>query len=449
MSMEIPYDDFYVAFESRHRGSRDLIKSRLKIYDSFVDKVDNVYPHSRVVDLGCGRGEWLELMSEKGFDALGVDLDEGMLQSCHQLGLQTEKREAVSYLRTLADQSVAIVSGFHIVEHIPFDDLRDLVQEAHRVLFPGGLLIMETPNPENIIVSTRNFYLDPTHQRPIPPELLLFLPQYSGFFQTKILRLQEDRSLLNTESPSLSNILAGTSPDFAVIAQKAADDKITEAFTEDFKKEYGLTLDSLVARFDDQRVKNENRTQLAEIQAQAAEAQAQSAEARAQSAEARAQIAEIQAQAAEAQAQKAFELASHVQIIAHKAEDALSAIYASHSWQVTKPLRLVAHGLRWFLRGSIAWLTLAPGSRPRRVAAKIFLGLINFVLVSPGRKAFALKILTNFPRVVTRLRSLTHHGLVTEPVYPSTDNIDKLSTSADKIYQDLISEIERRTKDSC
>lgn len=83
----------------------------------------------------------------------------------------------------------------HIVEHIPFEDIQTLVQEAFRVLTPAGLLILETPNPENIQVATSGFYIDPTHTRPIPSQLLSFLPEYYGFKRTKILRLQEENNL--------------------------------------------------------------------------------------------------------------------------------------------------------------------------------------------------------------------------------------------------------------
>ena len=85
---------------------------------------------------------------------------------------------------------------------------------------PGGLLIMETPNPENIVVATRNFYLDPTHQRPIPPMLLAFVAEYAGFARVKTLRLQESKELVNKGDVSLQDVFAGASPDYAVVAQK-------------------------------------------------------------------------------------------------------------------------------------------------------------------------------------------------------------------------------------
>jgi O-antigen chain-terminating methyltransferase len=169
-------NDFYRAFEDRHRGTRELIKSRLQVYVPFVEPLRSIYEDCKAVDLGCGRGEWLEILRENGFDAMGVDLDDGMLAACEDLGLPAERGEAIAHLRTIPDESLTVVSGFHIAEHIAFADLQILVQEALRVLRPAGLLILETPNPENIVVGTAGFYIDPTHQRPLPPLLLSFLP---------------------------------------------------------------------------------------------------------------------------------------------------------------------------------------------------------------------------------------------------------------------------------
>lgn len=161
--------DFYRTFEEKFRGPRELVKSRLRVYLPFLRPLRGSFSTALAVDLGCGRGEWLELLYEQGFEAEGVDLDDGMLAACRDLGLKVQTGDALGYLTALPDDSQAIVSGFHLVEHIPFQVLLQLVAEALRVLKPGGLLILETPNPENIIVGATNFYIDPTHHRPIPP----------------------------------------------------------------------------------------------------------------------------------------------------------------------------------------------------------------------------------------------------------------------------------------
>ena len=174
-------DNFYRAFEERHRGPRELILSRLAVYRPFISPLKLINLAPPAIDLGCGRGEWLELLLDEGFSPLGIDQDEEMLQGCREQNLPAQQGDAVAYLATLPNESQAVISAFHVVEHISFDQLRTVVSEAFRVLKPGGLLIMETPNPENIVVATRNFYLDPTHLRPIPPQLLSFLPEYYGF----------------------------------------------------------------------------------------------------------------------------------------------------------------------------------------------------------------------------------------------------------------------------
>ena len=211
-------DDFYRAFEERYRGPRGLIKQRLRVYLPFVEPLKAIDPDAVAVDLGCGRGEWLELMRDIGVIARGVDLDAGMLAACREEALSAEEGEALAYLRQLPDGSVSIVSAFHVAEHIPFADLQALVQDALRVLRPGGLLILETPNPENIVVGTSSFYFDPSHVRPLPPQLLSFLPEHYGFARTAVLRLQEPP--LTTGTVRLWDVLSGASPDFAVVAQK-------------------------------------------------------------------------------------------------------------------------------------------------------------------------------------------------------------------------------------
>ncbi|WP_413700398.1 class I SAM-dependent methyltransferase [Psychromonas sp. KJ10-10] len=212
--------DFYRAFEDKYRGSKELIKNRIKIYLPFILKFKELYPDSFALDIGCGRGEWLELLKENGISAQGVDLDKGMLEACYELGLNVLQDNGVEFLKKQKDNSITIISAFHVVEHISFEDLQVLVKESLRVLKPGGILILETPNPENIKVSTEYFYLDPTHTKPIPSNLLSFLPEFNGYIRTKVLGLQESKEPANQNVSSLMQVLEGVSPDYAVIAQK-------------------------------------------------------------------------------------------------------------------------------------------------------------------------------------------------------------------------------------
>lgn len=301
-------EDFYRAFENRYRGSREVIKSRLRVYLPFVNPLHRFYDDAKIVDLGCGRGEWLELLQEEGFNAQGVDLDDGMLAACRERGLKVQTDDAVSFLKKLPGSSQVVVSGFHIAEHIPFLDLQVLVQEALRVLKPGGLLILETPNPENIVTGTSNFYLDPTHQRPIPPQLLSFLPEYYGFRRVKTIRLQESVGLSSSQVFTLMDVLNGVSPDYAVVAQKTGDAEILAAINPALEAKYGLTLEKLAIRYDQQITATakqfEARVPGAGTRTQQPEAKAKRAEIVAQQAETKAQQAQVVAQRSEARAQQ-------------------------------------------------------------------------------------------------------------------------------------------------
>lgn len=244
--------NFYRAFEERYRGSRELIRGRLEAYMPFLTPLAERYPGASTLDLGCGRGEWLELLAEQGFAARGVDLNEGMLAACRERGLNVETADALASLAAQADASLALVSAFHLVEHLPFDLVERLIAEARRVLLPGGLLIMETPNPENLVVGTRNFYLDPSHIKPIPPLLLDFLVDYADFPRHVVVRLRGAEASQQEHDLSLLTVLQGVSEDYSVVAQNGGDDALMAEFDEPFAARYGVSLEELAARFDHQ-----------------------------------------------------------------------------------------------------------------------------------------------------------------------------------------------------
>jgi SAM-dependent methyltransferase len=169
----------YVDFELRFRGSRDEVMARQRDALEFVaDLAGSSYP---LVDLGCGRGEWLELLAEAGVRAYGVDTNDEMVAEVRSRGLEAVVGDAVTHLEGLAPSSVQAISGFHIAEHLPLSDLARLVDAALLALRPGGLLLFETPNPTNLAVGAASFYLDPTHLRPLHPQFLTFLLESRGF----------------------------------------------------------------------------------------------------------------------------------------------------------------------------------------------------------------------------------------------------------------------------
>ena len=307
--------DFYRAFEDKHRGARELIKSRLSVYLPFLLPLVAMHPDCSVLDLGCGRGEWLELLRENKIVALGVDLDDSMLAACRELGLEVENKDAIEYLKSLPDQSRLAITGFHLAEHLPFSLLQTLFVEARRVLKPNGLLILETPNPENLVVGTASFFIDPTHQRPLPSQLLQFLAEYHGFARVKILRLQDEPRLAENSSIGLYDVLAGVSPDYAIVAEPKPDTRQPDALAQAFSVEYGVSLYDLASRYD-QELKVVFNTQLQAIHAALGRAEEAQSVAR---------------QAAQRSEQFAAEL---------------GAVYASQSWRITRPLRWLARRIR-------------------------------------------------------------------------------------------------------
>lgn len=350
-------DNFYRAFEDKHRGSRQLIKERLRVYLPFIAALRGLCQGAQAIDLGCGRGEWLELLSENGFDARGVDLDDGMLAACRELGLKVENQDAIAALQALPDDSQMVVSGFHIAEHLPFEVLQNLVKQAHRVLKPAGLLILETPNPENILVGTAGFYTDPTHQRPLPSALLEFLPEYFGFLRIKTLRLQEQGALATKPHLDLMDVLGGSSPDYAVVAQKSADQELVALTAAAFEPEYGLALGLLASRYDGQR---QEQLQQALSLAEGAIAHANRID----------QLSHERTQLA---------LNTVEEIRAHSAQThaALHAVLHSRSWRLTFPLRWLGHQARRLRDEGLASRTKALARKLIRPLARQGIKLIN------------------------------------------------------------------------
>ena len=244
-------NNFYRAFEDKHRGSVADIRQRLTVYLPLVSKLNSFYPDDCVIDIGCGRGEWLKLLRDNNIRAVGVDLDEGMLAEAVKDGLAVELDDCINFLKKQKNESAVAITGFHIVEHLPFEIIHTLVLEALRVLKPGGLLILETPNPENLSVGSCSFYMDPTHQNPLPPELFKFLPDYYGFERTRIVRLQESARIKDDfYELTLSEVLKGVSPDYSTVSQKSGPNELNTEFNEFFVKKIGVTLDELADRYD-------------------------------------------------------------------------------------------------------------------------------------------------------------------------------------------------------
>jgi len=329
-----------------------------------------------------------------------------MLEACRERGLSASKEDALTYIRSLSDESLAIVSGFQIAEHLSVDYLHNLVRESVRVLKPGGLLIMETPNPENLIVGASNFYMDPTHKRPIPPRSLSFLMEFYGFARVKILRLQESSELANREKVQIIDVIAGVSPDYAVVAQKSDIAEHMSLFDSAFSREYGLTLEVLASRYE-RRISDLEREHL--------------------------------------------------------------EVYNSRSWRITAPLRAAfdllqraqrkispdvgtSPELRWSITNKITpTLSSVPQKTMRLIkglASPLFVALIHFALDHPELKAKALAVLSRYPGLTAKLyRFAAAKGIIAggsiahmssrQPLEPLG-----LTASSQAIYADLKEAIE-------
>lgn len=384
---------FYRAFEDRYRGSRDTIKDRLRAYAPFTDPLLQADAPAVALDLGCGRGEWLELLGESGFEARGVDLDEGMLAACRERGLAARHGDALAALRAQPDASLALVSAFHLVEHLPFDLVRELIAEALRALRPGGLLVMETPNPENLTVGATSFYLDPSHLHPLPPGLLGFAAEHAGFARQRIVRLQEDPQLHTGAPLGLINVLEGVSPDYAVVAQKAAAPDTLARFDAAFSARWGITLGQLALRYEDQLAGRDAEIHhiLARVERHGTDLAQQLASAQAQAQELHHALARLDERIGRAEA--------HAAEMSQRVVDLLS----STSWRITEPLR----------RAMTLALRLRSAQREGRIGSGIktrVKGLVRSaggaVLRRPGMKRAARAVLRKVPALEARLYTL-------------------------------------------
>ena len=224
-------DAMYASFEDRFRGTRTDIKHRQQIYLPFIEQAGAGEETTPVLDLGCGRGEWLELLKENEKTALGVDINRVFVTQCRNLGLTVAEQDMLAYLRDLDTGSMGAVSAFQLIEHLPLKTLIKVMDETMRVLKPGGIVIFETPNPENILVGSCHFYIDPTHNNPLPPRTAQYLLEARGFRQCSIVRLHpcddtiKPEDIIKTGPASLVQLLYGEQ-DYAVIGHKTVQEQV-------------------------------------------------------------------------------------------------------------------------------------------------------------------------------------------------------------------------------
>ena len=190
----------YARFAERFRGSEDYVKKGQRFYLPYFTG------RREVLDIGCGRGEFLELMREAGVPARGIDLSRESVELCRQKGLQADAADLYTHLADLPEASLDGIFSAQVVEHLPPERLPDMIRLAASRLERDGVLAIETPNPECLAIFASHFYLDPTHARPVPHALLSFYMEEYGLGGIEVHRL----------SPAIESMpaLAGLPEDF-------------------------------------------------------------------------------------------------------------------------------------------------------------------------------------------------------------------------------------------
>lgn len=206
------WDFYYRSFEDRFRGSEAAVREKQSSY------ISRICPHlskdAVVVDLGCGRGEWLGLLKAEGFRPIGVDKNTEMLAAARKSGYDLVHADVFDWLAKQPADSVDLISAFHIVEHLTPNELLRMLSEIARVTKKSGWVLIETPNPENVVVGACNFWFDITHVKPIPPLTLGFILEFLGFEQIECIRSSPPFEGANPQNP------LEAPQDYAILSRK-------------------------------------------------------------------------------------------------------------------------------------------------------------------------------------------------------------------------------------
>ncbi|HVV46362.1 MAG TPA: class I SAM-dependent methyltransferase [Bryobacteraceae bacterium] len=173
----------YSRFAERFRGTDEEIRRNMEFYRPIFAGKENV------LDIGCGRGEFLDVMREAGVPARGIDLSNECIQQCRDKGLQAEVADLFPFLAAQPDEEFDGILSSQVVEHLPPDRLPEMVRLCAAKLRRGGILALETPNPECLAIFATYFYLDPTHTRPMPHQYLQFCMEEAGLTGIEVHRL--------------------------------------------------------------------------------------------------------------------------------------------------------------------------------------------------------------------------------------------------------------------
>ena len=208
-------DKFYQFHQNAFRGEETNIKEYLKVYLEYLNKPD-FYEKFPFVDIGCGRGEFLEILKENKIKSFGVDVNEEFVKELKEKKLSGINSDALGYL-ILHKEELGGVSAFHLVEHFTFPQLFDFIYLIKERLVKGGICIFETPNPDNLTVGAEHFYNDFSHITKLPPLLLIKTMEFAGFSSVKMLSLHPEKKEFNKSE--VERRLFGPM-DYAIVATK-------------------------------------------------------------------------------------------------------------------------------------------------------------------------------------------------------------------------------------
>ncbi len=214
--------DFYLEFENKFRGNRDNIINKLSIYDSLIDLYIRNNKKISLLDIGCGRGEFLQRWNKRIPNSIGIEQDKNMINLCESLGLNILKGEALEILYSLESSSISLITIFHMIEHIESKKLTLLLEQCHRVLKDDGIFIMETPSIDNLLVSSKLFYIDSTHINHINPDRIIFDIECAGFIKANYYFINGG-PLQEASSLKLTRVLNGVAQDLSIIACKSQE----------------------------------------------------------------------------------------------------------------------------------------------------------------------------------------------------------------------------------
>ena len=311
---------FYLRFEDLHRGEKAEIINRFKKYERILYSLAEKSDAPAFLDLGCGRGEFLSYLASLKITATGIEKNISLAPEKLDKSVEIIEGDALSWLRNAKDNSYDFISAIHVIEHLEFQYFYELTREIRRVLKKNGVVLFETPNPDNILVATSNFYVDPTHLRLIPQKLVEFVLNDTGFYKTYIWGVNE--SSTRPKIPKVSDILGGSSPDYAIFGL-ANHTPLSSKIEEILSEKKGRTTQELCDSFEQRYLRD--YTELMERQKKIED---------------------------NIYDQNCFHRDQYIQVtqeiyrVRDIFENELERIYSSRSWKITTPLRQIGRLIR-------------------------------------------------------------------------------------------------------